>query len=212
MNIISWNVLLRDYEEKYNPKSYILKKWNNEKSRIEMIINKIKENSNKDSIILLQEVSSNMKEKLSEEFSNKHMFSYLVRTNEYLISLVPSNSNFKEEIWKKNNMSNGNLIINNNFIRIINTHLIPQKYCNDNIMSYIINLPFDMKLIIAGDFNEYYKKVNNKLKLRYTVPLFGNTYKKKQIDHIIFDNDLEYKCTKIFSNNLSDHHLIKLCF
>ena len=57
MNILSWNVLLRDHEERYNPDSTILSLWNQEKYREDKIINILEKYSDENSIILLQEVS-----------------------------------------------------------------------------------------------------------------------------------------------------------
>ena len=210
MNIVSWNVLLRDYEEKYNPESKILTVWIDETQREDKIIDVISAHSNNDSIILLQEVSLSLLDKIKKIFEYKLLFTHKITENEYLVTLTPYFYN-KEE-WLQNEVSNGYLVVKNNNLRIINTHLIPQRYVKYNVLDYILKLSNHIDTIIAGDFNENWKKVNTILESRYRVPFFGNTYKKRPIDHIIFDKRLlyTYTTTNVLCEKISDHNLIKL--
>jgi hypothetical protein len=211
MNILSWNVLFREYEETYNPNSSILKEWKNESEREDKIIKILKENSDDNSIILLQEVSQNLLEKIMNSFQEKQIFSYNVRSNEFLVTITMKEI-FEKELIKQHDTANGYLSIVKNNLRIINTHLIPQRYCKINIMDYLLKLPNESNLIICGDFNETYKNVCSFLEKRYIIPYFGSTYKnKKQIDYIIFDNkNIKHKIVKVLTNNISDHNLIKI--
>ncbi len=83
MNIISWNVLLRDYEEKYNPESEILTVWPDESQREDKIIDVINQNSNDKSIVLLQEVSLTLVDKIKNVFDkNKLVFTHKITEND----------------------------------------------------------------------------------------------------------------------------------
>jgi hypothetical protein len=126
MNILSWNVLFREYEETYNPNSSILKEWKNESEREDKIIKILKENSDDNSIILLQEVSQNLLEKIMNSFQEKQIFSYNVRSNEFLVTITMKEI-FEKELIKQHDTANGYLSIVKNNLRIINTHLIPQR-------------------------------------------------------------------------------------
>ena len=67
------------------------------------------------------------------------------------------------------------------------------------------------KVLIAGDFNENHKKVNEELGKYYICPYYGKTYKNKSVDHIVFVIDeAKYKTTLIKHEQLSDHHAIAL--
>lgn len=210
MNILSWNVLLRDHEERYNPDSTILSLWNQEKYREDKIINILEKYSDENSIILLQEVSLLLLKKIKDTFVDKSIFTHQISENEYLTTITPLFYN-KEE-FEQIEGTNGFLIVIKDKIRIINTHLIPQRYTKHNVLKYILNLPLDIYNIIGGDFNESWKRVNNLLESRYDTPFFGNTYKKKQVDFIIFDKKLNYTYISehILCENISDHNLIKI--
>jgi len=213
MNILSWNVLLRDHAEKYSPESEILSYWPHENYRENKIINILKIYSDNNSIIALQEVSSSLLEKLKTSFNNKSMFTYQISDNEYLVTITPESS-YVQEPWIQNEIANGYLVVKKDKLLIINTHLIPQRYTKYNVLKYILNLPSDMNNIVAGDFNENWKKVNISLESKYKIPFFGNTYKKRQFDHIIFDKNLpyNYSINHILCENVSDHNLIKIIF
>ena len=177
MNILSWNVLLRDHEETYNPDSEILFIWPNENYRENKIINMIEQFSDENSIITLQEVSFSLLNKLTHTFANKTVFTHKITNNEFLVTLTPFS--FKKEEWTQNETANGYLVTATNKLRIINTHLIPQRYTKHNVLKYILNLPTDICNIVCGDFNENWKKVKLSVEHRYIVPFFGNTYKKR---------------------------------
>jgi hypothetical protein len=212
MNIISWNILLRDHEIKYNPSSEILLEWPVESYREDAIINILKLYSNKDSIILLQEVSLSILFKLTHAFEDKSIFSYRISKNEYLVTLSPRI--YTEESWTQNKTANGYLAIKKDDLLIVNTHLIPQRYVMYDVLDYILKIRpknIGSTTMIVGDFNENWKKINNVLGSRYIVPFFGSTYKKRQIDHIIFDKNLKISSKQnIAYKNISDHNLLKL--
>lgn len=212
MNILSWNVLLMDYEKKYNPNSIRLKKWKNEDDRVDIIINILSKNSDINSIICLQEVSILLFSKIKEIFSDRLVFHKKVTDIECIVTITPKE--YIEENINKNSATREILSVYNSKTgyRIINTHLKPQRYCNLNIMRYINSL--SNNTIVVGDFNENYKIVK-KLLNNFIVEYFGNTYKKKQIDHIVYDKKLYKKNiskTKIVVDDISDHNLIILVY
>lgn len=83
-----------------------------------------------------------------------------------------------------------------------------------DVLDYILKIRpknIGSTTMIVGDFNENWKKINNVLGSRYIVPFFGSTYKKRQIDHIIFDKNLKISSKQnIAYKNISDHNLLKL--
>lgn len=211
-NIISWNTLYREYEEKYHPDSFILKKFSNEKDRINSIIKLLLSYTDNNCIICLQECSNILLEEIQKKFKNNLIFYQNIRNNEFLITITPLN--FEKEVWSSHPSSNGYLVVKNGNFRIINTHLIPQeyvkKYC---VLDYIMELPENYITVVAGDFNENWATVNLKLSRRFVVPKFGKTYKKWSIDHIILDKRIEsYKKINNIKNILSDHNAIKIYF
>lgn len=209
MSILSWNVLLRRYEQKHNPESNILKDWPEESDRDDAIIELLKHHIETDTIALLQEVSKSLLNKITEIFSDRKIFSQGVRGDEYLVTITTKE--FTDEKCEQHlDSGNAYLSVTNDILRIVNTHLRPQKYANCNVMDHLLSFKKDMGTIIAGDFNAPWKVVNESLKSRYVVPRFGSTYKKTAIDQIVFDlEDIDYMSVKI-TTPLSDHHAVKL--
>jgi hypothetical protein len=210
--IISWNTLYIEYEKKYNPKSKILSRYkNNEEKRIDDIVRVLIKNIDKETTICLQECSEILLNKIKYEFTEHKVFAYNIgrEKDEYLITIAP-----KEFIMDKcidHPTSNGYLSITNGKYKIVNCHLKPQRYVeNNDVLKYLYNLPKNM--IIAGDFNEKYHIVKKVLNGRYTVPKYGKTYKGKMIDHIIYDLLLNVKTEMIKTEYLSDHHAIKMIY
>ena len=164
-----------------------------------------------DTVIALQEVSGSLARALRHAFRRTHRsFAQHVRDDEYLVTIAPMD--FVKEKWRQHaDSANAYLSIRNSKCRIINTHLLPQRYASCNVMEHVLNAPRDLSVIIAGDFNANWRHVSRSLESRYKVPRFGKTYKKNQIDHIVFDLDSEYKSEKI-RTLLSDHHMIMLSF
>lgn len=213
MLVVSWNTLLRQHEEKYNPNSRILQKYSNEHIRLseitKLIYNYVK-NSPK-SVICLQECSKKLIDMLEYQFTDYFIARQKIGSNEYLVTIAPAS--FTVEKYASHASSHGYLIVSNDTHRIINCHLIPQKFSTVNVMKHIKQFAnMDNKCtIVAGDFNEKYQAVRKGLSDRYIVPKHGQTYKKKQIDYIIVDN--LYECelsTDRFRTDLSDHHLISV--
>ena len=216
MDIISWNVLLRNHEEKYNPESSILKTWKNEENRCKNIIKilvdliLIKPHI----LICLQEVSDLLLKKIRTGFGISYMiFSQKLKTKipEFLVTITPHHF-INQNIKQNYDIAKALLLVKNptTGMTVLNTHLTPQRFCKYNVMQYL----GDTKnyTIIAGDFNEIYKNVNFNLGKKYGVQKFGNTYKKNQIDHIIIlgKNTKVQNKNKINMNHISDHHLISL--
>ena len=161
---------------------------------------------------MLQEVSLSILFKLTHAFEDKSIFSYRISKNEYLVTLSPRI--YTEESWTQNKTANGYLAIKKDDLLIVNTHLIPQRYVMYDVLDYILKIRpknIGSTTMIVGDFNENWKKINNVLGSRYIVPFFGSTYKKRQIDHIIFDKNLKISSKQnIAYKNISDHNLLKL--
>lgn len=211
VHIISWNILYRKHEEKYNPNSIILKTYTNEKNRIIDTINLLQKYMKSDTIVCLQEVSYDAISILMRFFEHTHnIFFYNVRKSEYLVTIAPRD--FKLFKSYRNSISNGFLIIHNNKYFIVNCHLIPQRYTRYSVMDYLLNLLSQNELFIVGDFNELYKNIKKQLSKRYTCPYYGKTYKRKAIDQIIFNIDISYTTRLIKQKNISDHHAIELIF
>lgn len=209
--IISWNVLYRDYEKEYKPDSKILLAYPNEEEREDEIINMLNQNITLESVVCLQEVSQNLLDKIFEKFSQTYkIFFYNIRYEEFLVTLTPFN--FEMVSGYSNNTSNGYLIVKNNYMKIINCHLVPQCYTHENVLRYVRKFSNDKLLtFVAGDFNELYKVVRSRLQTNFICPYYGRTYKKKPIDQIIFNQSLyKYRSEKVLQRNLSDHRMIKL--
>ena len=168
--------------------------------------------SDYNSIIILQEVSLCLLLKIKDVFKDKTVFFHQLTENEYLVTITPNCYN--KENWEQNDISNGFLSVKKDNLRIINTHLVPQRYTKHKVMEYIFNLPNDINTIVGGDFNESWKRTKIALESRYVLPFFGNTYKKSQIDHIIFDKNFEcsYKAERFLCEKISDHNLVKIIF
>jgi hypothetical protein len=220
-SVISWNVLYREYEETYKPDSKILKKYPNEITRVNDICNIVCSMIAQTSIICLQECSIDIYRTLSKKLSPIYdIFSINVRSNEYLITIAPKKFKFENDnIRQKPECSNALLSISTNSIKIINCHLIPKEYAKENVIKFLKSLSPETtkKLYIAGDFNECFKLLSRTLSYNYTIPYFGNTYRKRQIDHIIYGRSLDNEqfTVKTFLINtaaVSDHHMIQLTF
>lgn len=213
---ISWNVLYREYEIQYAPESKILKQFPNETDRISAIIDTIKENSDKYTVICLQEVSKQLLNSLSVSFSETHdVFSFNERKQEYLVIITPKTSKFKFVTSFSHCTANGYLVVSNGDYFVVNCHLIPQRHIKANAMDYLLNSCVKHKnIIVAGDFNEEYKNVSSCLESKFVCPRYGKTYKKRNIDHMIFTKDFvdynKYETSKVNRKNMSDHHMIRL--
>lgn len=64
--IISWNVMMRCYEEKYHPKSKILQTYPKEECRVAGIITLLQAKADDETVICLQEYSSVILDKLTK--------------------------------------------------------------------------------------------------------------------------------------------------
>lgn len=209
LSVFSWNVLYRKYEEQYNPHSDILKKFPEENDRQQGILEMIKHYINPYMIMCLQECDKQLLDLLKHTIRTHTIFSTKIRDDEYLVTLSPYG--FLKEDCENHPSSNGYLIISNKKYRIVNCHLLPQRYAKVDVLGFIKNLPTDKITIVAGDFNEGYYKVSEKLNNRYLIPRYGKTYKHKEIDFIIIDTKIRYHVNQI-TNNMSDHKAIQLVF
>jgi len=221
MRIISWNVLYRDYETKYNPTSKILTV--SEEERVCKIIELLKPQVESTTVICLQEVSSKVMMALFHAFEATHtIFSHNIREDEHLVTVTPKEyklcfATVEEQQRTENHTSNGFLTVSNDRYIIVNCHLIPQRYAKVNVLEHLLSFTTSRKgnktVFIAGDFNERQKIVKMTLGDHFTCPSYGRTYKKKPIDHIIFTkNIVNYTAGHILQNLISDHHAIKLDF
>jgi hypothetical protein len=214
LRVISWNVLYRKYEEKYNPRSQILKTYPKEIDRVTAIVSKLKANVNSNTVICLQEASTNLINVVATVFATTHqIFATKIRDNEHLVTVVPVNITVNCTYWS-HGTSNGYIAIQSDLYHIVNCHLLPQRYAKSSVMEYLNEYESNNKnVFIVGDFNEKHNKIRNSLQTRFVCPYYGKTYKKKPIDHIIFDvtdKTCKYTPTLITQTNLSDHHAIML--
>lgn len=211
VQILSWNVMLRRYEEQYNPKSVRLLRYPNELDRLEAIVGKIREAINPKTIVCLQEGCKQLVEMLQIVLGNSHtVFSHYQRVpptagaEECLITLVPIGMGFSVEHRDK-----CSLTVANRLYRIANCHLTPQKFSKDNTFRWMGLLPKDRLTVIAGDFNSRYTDVITSTHLkRYVIPYFGKTYKSTQLDYIIFNVQTEFTPMICRAKNVSDHNMI----
>ena len=214
VRIISWNVLYRKYEERYNPNSDILHKYPEEFLRIIQIIAFIYNQMSQDTIVCLQEVSTMLLNTLTSIFKNSHhIFDYQELREDFLVIIAPKN--FYLDFCHSHKTSNGYISITDGNINVINCHLKPQRYVSKstNVLEYIKNLrKSGRQTFIAGDFNEHYKIVKSKLDNDFVCPYYGKTYKRKALDHIIFEsrNETWYKVDKVECKFISDHNMIVL--
>lgn len=214
VRIISWNVLYRKYEENYNTNSLILRQYPDEFVRIIQIIALIHNHLLQDTIVCLQEVSNMLFESLTSVFkSSHHIFEYKDLRQDFLVIIAPKK--FYLDFCKSHKTSNGYICITDGNINVITCHLKPQRCISrsTNVLEYLKNLrKSDRQTFIAGDFNEHYKIVKSKLDNDFICPYYGKTYKRKALDHIIFESSIEskYKVEKINNKLISDHDMIIL--
>lgn len=215
MYILSWNVLLREYEEKYNPCSDILKTYPVELDRLHDIIKIIKNSISNETVVCLQECSSELINMLKETFRSFTIHNKKIGENDYLVTMIPARVNSSiEEI--ETGIPHSQLIVKTNRFRIINCHLIPQKHCEIPILESLYRFCKEESTkinIVAGDFNENFKTVQHEFGNEYIVPYFGKTYRYKQIDYILIETknkNILHIPFLINSVRVSDHQPIKL--
>ena len=213
MKVISFNTMYVKYEMKYNPTSKILSNYPDESKRLLSICEIILENIDINTIICLQECSSDLLYLLMQKLSDYNIFSVEIDKDVFMVTISHTSLDFKQEHILKSNydkIAHGYLILNNNNIKIINCHLIPRFAAKKDMDIFsIIKENCKEKCIIAGDFNE---KRNNLLKYLpgFNIPYFGATYKNKEIDHIILNFEAEVVANKINTYSVSDHEAIIL--
>jgi hypothetical protein len=211
-SIISWNVLFRKYEEEYYPNSKILEKYPNENERVTKIVAFLKENSNAQTVLCLQECSTQVLDSLVTIFKSTHfVYSYNIRDNEHLVTITPKEF---QMVWSgPHNTTNGYLIVYNGLYHIVNCHLLPQRYAKSSVMKRLREFGEEYGIVfIAGDFNETHRNVKERLWMKYSCPYYGKTYKHKAIDQIVFNLDMVYETSIIKQEYISDHHAISLKF
>jgi hypothetical protein len=218
MLIVSWNVLYRAYEEYYKPDSAILKNYPFETCRVREIVNFLESNFSacNDVVVCLQECSYDLLVALQNTFSNFKVFYSCSNNKDYVITIAPKDYTVEYcTIPKCHNM----LVIGNKKYRIVNCHLIPRRLSNNNSFDFINKLPLNKENIVAGDFNEQYKQVCEFFNNRYVITRFGNTYRSKQIDHIMLQRTAKLEIAKTvirptgeLNSSLSDHRMIILEF
>jgi hypothetical protein len=161
INILSWNVLLREHEIRHNPNSLILKHFPHETDRENAIITILKSYFlwalPDELVVTLQEVSLSLFQKILTEFPGKNVFGYCITPSsnnlkldncdgEYLVTIAPHD--FQNSFCPQEpNTANGYLCIYNSHVTILNTHLIPQKYTHVNVMEYLKMLEVSIGMI-----------------------------------------------------------------
>ena len=209
ISVISWNTLYRKYEELYNPTSQILKTYPDDSERISDIVSVIQHVLTTKTVVCLQECNNQLFHLLQTNINTHDIFKNTIRDDECLITMTPKNT-FVQEENMVHPSSNGYLTVSNDKYRIVNCHLIPQRYASVSVLDYIKNIGTEngKTTIIAGDFNEYRQKISQELQNKYTIPKYGKTYKNREIDYIIINKkNLIYE-TLIIETNLSDHRAI----
>ena len=215
MKVLSWNVLLRKHEMKYNPTSEILKEFPIESKRVKQIVQFLLSQKDTTDVFCLQECSKELLSALQLSFADLNVTYVNHKTDEYLVTISPKDFHFHKESKWENKCSHGFFSVCNDTYRIINCHLIPRKYCKENVSDYMNNLPKDKITIIVGDFNNDFRYVRENIGERYLVPRFNKTYKNRcQLDYIVLDMWPKWYRKKIFCQNpvLSDHNAIRLSF
>lgn len=178
MNIATWNVLYRSFEEKYVPESDILKTYE-EPQRIIHQLNFLDQLLSKNNIVCLQEVSGDLLEEIKLKFgehfdvsSIKHnrepqkcIYEYKFPT-EHLVTV--SNKKHKLSFTDILNYDDkkGALIIGNDEYLIINVHLPiykdtvnPTETIVTTLYEQIIKNNLNKKIILCGDFNRIYDEM-----------------------------------------------------
>ena len=221
MQIISFNVLLRYYEETYKTNSKYLKRFPIEEERVEETIDFLLKLCKSGAIICLQECSkqfmNTMRKKSGEDYT---FYSEIVDNNpeENLITLIPKRYGKFVKVDTENKLdgiASGILVLSNSRCVIANCHLVPQKYCKRDVdVLGAVNEEFACSLptIVAGDFNAMYDKVSKVFGEKFNVPFFCNTYHRTQLDYILISKNSNYDFYKktVAYNDFSDHNLIKL--
>lgn len=209
VHFYSWNVLYREYEQKYNPKSHILDIYTDETARIQsqtQLVISLLDNS---SVFCLQECSWGLIKELRKRLPSYYTVFYRkTDSQDYVVTVSPSF--FKNKYIVYGSWCKGMVVIENNKYCIINCHLTPQRYSQYNVMKELQNITTDKKRIICGDFNERYNRVFNFHKNTFLVSKFNRTYKKKQLDYIMIEYPVKIISKKICKNNTSDHALISI--
>jgi hypothetical protein len=225
----------RSYEEKYNNDSQVLETFPWESDRIAHIIKILQKHVIDHTVTCLQEVSTETLQALIESFGQTHkIFYYNIRDDEYLVTLTPfreaasgeldkpdmtfeQNPNFTLEYGTQGATANGYLVVTNGKYRVVNCHLLPQRFVNEHVLEYLKTFDksdedITVVTFIAGDYNECYNIVEDVLNDMYICPFYGKTYKKRAIDHIVFTQNGPplYKSAKVYSEYASDHHMIYL--
>lgn len=213
LKIISWNVLYRKHEKKFNPESKILSKYPNEDTRVKDTVNTIKSIIDHLTVVCLQECSWDTLMSLYNSLTCHFIFYHHVNDKEYIVTCVPKHNGFYKQVVTQSSCSNGVLVVTNGHLTIANCHLVPQAFSNKNVVNEVVrNFPVTNMTVFAGDFNECYTSIKRKLQDVYTVPPHKKTYKNKSIDHIFVDAHsskfLELQTGIIKTYYLSDHNII----
>lgn len=215
MRVISWNVLFRQYEELHVPESEILKRYPLDIIRIIEIYEFISPYMTQDCIICLQECSIELLTLLQFRIpAGKNIFyEYNSKGGDYIITIAPNT--FKQVKFNLNTLCIRNCVIidnENESMRIINCHLIPQRYSEDDVIEYLKSLSVYENMIIAGDFNAMRKDLVLKMP-EWIIPYYGRTYNhRRDIDFVITTIQAEEYKSAIIRNfkQLSDHEMILL--
>jgi hypothetical protein len=212
MRVVSWNVLFRQYEEIHVPDSEILKRYPVDIVRTIEIYEFLSPFISQDYIICLQECSIELLTLLQFRvpYGKKVFYEYNSKGGDYVITIAPDT--FRKVNFELNTLCVRNcVIVEDNWTRIINCHLIPQRYVEISVLEYLKSLT-TYNTIIAGDFNAMRKDLLFKMQ-EWTIPYYGKTYNhKRDIDFIITNMQADTYDSSMVRNGkqLSDHEMIIL--
>jgi len=212
---VSWNTLKLSFEKKFNPNSRILRAYSDDTARLGCIVEVLEQHVTKETIVALQECSAELLSMVNTKFTTTHdLLSQKIGPDEYLITLTPRFLKCVHDGGRIPRGANGYFSVSNGMLRIINCHLKPQFTVKDeNVLGLIAAEDMSKLTIVAGDFNETSTKVKKALAVKYKVPYFGPSYKKKKaLDYIVFNRKMRYKAGLIPTELLSDHDPVVLEF
>jgi hypothetical protein len=213
MNVLCWNVLHREHEIRYQPRSKIIKTFPDDTVRLKRIVTLLMCQSSHETVICLQEVCKELYDLVRAAFSPTHdVFAQQISDTEFLVTVTPKFLECTDELKPVPGVANGLHILSNSWLRIVNCHLKPQFVMEDNVLSAIRSVHHPEKFtIVAGDFNETSKKIRKAIGHDFRVPYYGFTYKgRKGIDHVLLNRNIRYKAGVVRTTTLSDHNPITL--
>lgn len=213
MKVVTWNILHRIHEEKYRPDSKVLETFPDERNRVVAVIGEIhKCLETPDTVCCLQECSATVLTGIQRHIANNSrcLFYKKVKEAEYLVTITPQGF-WEEEIEHHPDTAVGMLAVRRDECRVINCHLKPQRFCRYSVLDGLLSLPTEeVPLVVAGDLNEQPPAIQRVLGHKYGWVDAGNSYRKKQIDHVLYDK-FQWTLTDgkiVDTGYTSDHRMV----